>query len=443
MSVLTLAGKPIDWAKPPAPTARVMWSNRASNGKAVTGSLRTIAFIDHLSILSMKKYNSPVIVIQPPYNTTVAASAGTHDYDACFDWYIPNVPWREQERFARANGMADWWRRPPAFGNHQHGFPLPPREGASINDDFSVGGFKVGKYVDGGWSLYGREVTSSQLGDYYARRTGLAGHALDSGSWFPPVISKTIFNLNAYIARQRRAAAPAPKGKDEVANILAHAPLARLGGEKGQDLWDEWEATLRAQGNANMKAALTTTYTLDTNKRDGLPRLGAGLKRIGGVGIDLIAKRQAVGGAKIKVIKRRTVKMHIDGHDCYGVRLKVTFPSGRSVKYWLVMANLGRGVSTEVFTRTIARIHKAFGDRAIYNFMEVDEADRPNENAIIRAEFPGSAFTYVNRGRLVQTLVGNKAPVKVVDTIIRAASPGMAKVSPPRQMVMTVVGPKK
>jgi hypothetical protein len=91
----------------------------------------------------------------------------------------------------------------------------------------------------------------------------------------------------------------------------------------------------------------------------------------------------------------------------------------------------------------VARIHKAFGDRAIYNFMEVDEADKPNENALIRTEFPGSAFTYINRGRLVQTLVGNKAPVREVDTIIRIASPGMAKVSPPRQMVMTVVGPKK
>lgn len=441
MSVLTLAGKPIDWAKPPAPTARVLWSQRASNGKAVIGSLRTIAFIDHLFVLAMKKYNSPLIVIQPPYNTGVAASAGTHDYDACFDWYIPGVSWSEQERFGRANGMANWWRRPPAFGNHQHGFPLPPREGMSINDDFSVGGFKVGKYVDGGWSLYGREVTSSQLGDYYARRTGLSGHALADG-WFPPVISKTIFNLNAYIARQRRAQVPAPS-TEGIANILAHAPLARLGGQKGQDLWDEWEATLRQQGNVNLKAGLTTSYTLDTNKRDGLPNLGAGLKRIGGKGIDLIAKRQAVRGAKVKVIKRRTVKMNIDGHDCYGVRMKVTFPSGKSVKYWLVSANLGRGVSDEVFTRIVQRIYKAFGDRAIYNFMEVDEADRAKENKIIRSVFTPEKFEYVNKGRLVQTLVGKKAPVKVTDTIVRTASPGMAKVSPTRQMVQTTVAPKK
>lgn len=442
MSVLTLAGKPIDWANPPAPTARVLWSQRASNGKQVTGSLRTIAFIDHLFVLAMKKYNSPLIVIQPPYNDGVAASAGTHDYDACFDWYIPGVPWREQERFARANGMANWWRRPPAFGNHQHGFPLPPREGVSISDDFSVGGFKVGKYVDGGWSLYGREVASSQLTDYYLHKTGLSGHAHDAGSWFPPSIAKTIFNLNAYIKRQRALTAPAPTRKDEVANILAHAPLARLGGEAGQDLWDDWEATLRKQGNQNMKAGLTTTYTLDTNKRDGLPNLGAGLRRIGGKGIDLIAKRQAKGGTKVRVIKRRMVDLHIDGHECYGVRMKVTFPSGKTVKYWLVMANLGRGVSEDVFRRSVQRIHKAFGDRAIYNFMEVDEADKARENKTIQSIFTTDKFQYINKGRLVQTLVGRKAPVKVAGDIVRVASDGMAKVSPNRQMVMTTVAPK-
>ena len=62
MSVLTLAGKPIDWAHPPAPTTKVMWSQRTSGGKPVTGSLRTIAFIDHLSILAMKKYNTGIRV---------------------------------------------------------------------------------------------------------------------------------------------------------------------------------------------------------------------------------------------------------------------------------------------------------------------------------------------------------------------------------------------
>lgn len=442
MSVLTLAGKPIDWRNPPAPTARVKWSKTDMYGRAVTGSLRTIAFIDHLDTLARKKYNAPVVIIQPPYNSGVAASEGTHDYDACFDWYIPGVAWREQERFARANGMADWWRRPPAFGNHQHGFPLPPREGFTVSDDFKVGGFKVGKYVDGGYSLYGRPVASSQLEDYYEERTGLAGHAKDSGSWFPPNKTATIFDLNAYIRRQRRALVPSPKGQEAIAHINSHGPLARLGGAKGQALWDQWEASLRGEATANVRAGITNLFSLDSNKRDGLPNLGAGLRRIGGKGIDVLAKRQAKNGAKVKVIKRRTVNMHIDGHDCYGTKVKVTFPSGATVKYWYVVANLGRGVEADVFTRTAKRIRKAFGANAIYNFIEVDEADKPEEKDILLTIFPKSEFRWVAENRLSPTLVGRKVKVDVLSTSVKVASPGMAKVSPARVMVETVVGPK-
>jgi hypothetical protein len=175
MSVLTLAGKPIDWANPPSPTARVMWSQRTTGGRPVIGSLRTIAFIDHLSTLAIKKYRVGISVIQPPFNTGVEDSEGTHDFDACFDWTIVGVPPNEVQKFGRANGMANWERKPPLFTPHQHGFPLPPQEGRARNDDFAVGGFKVGKYVDGGISLYGRQIASSQLVDYYQHRTGRTG----------------------------------------------------------------------------------------------------------------------------------------------------------------------------------------------------------------------------------------------------------------------------
>lgn len=438
MSVLTLAGKPIDWANPPKATALVMWSQRTSGGKPVTGSLRTIAFIDHLSTLALKKYRVGIRIIQPPNNKGVPESEGTHDEDACFDWDIPGVPAEETQRFARANGMADWSRVPPLFTPHQHGFPLPPAEGKDMNDDFKVAGFKVGKYVDGGYSLYGRKVASSQIEDYYNHRNGLSGHAHDP-SWFPLSIRSTIFNLDAYIVRQRNATAV--KGQEAIANILAHGPLARLGGEAGEALWERWEASLRTQSSVNLRAGLSTTFTLDTNKRPGLPNFGAGLRRLGGKDIDLIAKRQAVKGAKVKVIKRRSVNLHIDGHDCYGVRLKVTFPSGKSVKYWLVSANLGRGVGDDVFRRSVQRIHKAFGRRAIYNFMEIDEADSPNENKILHTEF-ADVEKVVNKGRLVQTLVESRVPVRVISSSVKVASPGMAKVSPMREMVQIVVGPK-
>jgi hypothetical protein len=203
-----LPGRKIDWANPPKPTRRCVWSKRATNGKRVTGSFRTICHLNRLNNLAIDKYGVGIEVIQPPYNTGVRASAGTHDYDATYDVYIPGVSWWEQQRFFRANGCGGWYRHPPLFGNHCHMFTLPYREGKSISDDWMVFGFKVGKYMDGGWSLYRRSVASSQIADYYAHAFGLSGaHTPGSDrSWFPANIEATIFDLGAYVAK--RAASP-------------------------------------------------------------------------------------------------------------------------------------------------------------------------------------------------------------------------------------------
>lgn len=215
MSVLTLTGKAINWSKSPKATDRVKWSGKTSGGKAVTGSLRSIAWIDQTNARAVAKFGRGLVVIQSAYNSGVAASAGTHDYDACFDVYIPGVPWRTQETFFRQQGSGAYWRKPPKFGNHIHLFVLPPREGKVVSDDYKVAGFKVGKYVDGGYSLYGSKRNSSQIDDYYARpmKNALAGHAADDG-YHPPNITATIFNLPAYITAQRAiqaAKVPAPK----------------------------------------------------------------------------------------------------------------------------------------------------------------------------------------------------------------------------------------
>lgn len=210
MSVLTLGGKPINWAKPPKPTARVMWSQKTTGGKTITGSLRTIAHLDRLNYLSIKKFGVGIQVFQGPYNTTVAASAGTHDYDACLDVYIPGVSWSTQRSFFRANGAAAFDRTKPTFSTeHIHYFTLPPREGVDVSDDYKSGGFKVGYFVDGGWSTRGARVTSSQIADYYAKppRNALANHAIDN-TWHPDDIEATIFDLDAYIARQVKATKP-------------------------------------------------------------------------------------------------------------------------------------------------------------------------------------------------------------------------------------------
>lgn len=208
MSVLTLSGKPIDWAHPPKATAKVLWSRRSVSGKRVTGSLYAIAHLDHMNTLSMKKFGQPILVIQPPYNTGVVASAGTHDLDMCSDGYIPGVPWLEAQAFMRANGAGAYYRSPAqGFSPHIHWFTLPPQEGSNVSDDYRASGFEVGKFVDGGYSTVGRKVASSQIEDYYLHRNALAGHAPDP-TWFPSV--QKIFNLDAYITKQRKVHVATP-----------------------------------------------------------------------------------------------------------------------------------------------------------------------------------------------------------------------------------------
>lgn len=204
---LYAGGKRVNWRNPPKANAKCLWSKRSMYGKKVYGSFRTICFLNRLNNLAIDKYGRGIEVIQPPYNTTVAASAGTHDEDACADIYIPGVGWWEQQRFFRANGFGCWYRHRPLFGNHIHGFVLPPMSGKVRSDDFRDGHFEVGKYVDGGISTSGRKYTSSQVDDYWNHAFGLSGqHGRNSDkSWFPKNIGATIFNLNAYVAKRAAA----------------------------------------------------------------------------------------------------------------------------------------------------------------------------------------------------------------------------------------------
>ena len=201
--ILHLNGRHINWNSPPKATEKVKWDRLCDNGKEVTGSFRTIAHLQRTDNLAVRKFGQHIRVIQPPFNKGVAASAGTHDFDACLDVYIPGVSWWTQQKFFRANGWGAYYRYPPAFGNHIHMFSLPPREGNSISDDYAVHGFKVGEYVDGGLSTAGRVESSSQIEDYYEHRSALSGHASDP-SWHPADIAKTIFNLHKFVKRRRK-----------------------------------------------------------------------------------------------------------------------------------------------------------------------------------------------------------------------------------------------
>lgn len=203
-----LNGKPINWTKPPKPNAMCVWSKRDTRGRKIKGSFRTLCHLNRLNNLSLAKFGVEIQVIQRDWNTGVAASAGTHDFDSTWDLWIPGVDPRVQERFFRANGLGGWMRKPPLFGWHYHGFTLPPFEGKVRSDDFRVAGLKVGVYVDGGYSTRGRLVTSSQISDYVNEAFGLSGqHTPGSDrSWFPENKAATVFDLQKYVARRARLA---------------------------------------------------------------------------------------------------------------------------------------------------------------------------------------------------------------------------------------------
>ncbi len=201
-----LDGGLINWNSPPAATTKVKWSKASMYGHAVTGSFRHICHLNRLNNLAIKKFGVGITIIQTAYNASVSASAGTHDLDAVVDIYIPGVGWWAQQRFFRANGLPGWYRHPPSFTNHYHGFTLPPHEGTNFSDDFRSAGFKVGVYVDGGYSTRGALVTSSQIADIYNRAFGLSNmHTPGSdNTWWPKNIAATAFDLRRYV--QARAA---------------------------------------------------------------------------------------------------------------------------------------------------------------------------------------------------------------------------------------------
>lgn len=198
--VRTLSGRKIDWNNHPKANAKC---SLVLDGKKVVGGFRSLCALNRMNNYVRKTYGRDIHVFQGAFNLSVAASAGTHDLDACFDWYIPGVSFYTTQKIGRRFGFGCWYRHAPKFSNHVHGFVLPPGR------KFSSRGIKVGIYVDGGLSIHGHKTTSSQLDDYYNHAFGLSGeHEHNSDhSWFPPDIDATIFNLGLYVKRRQTKAA--------------------------------------------------------------------------------------------------------------------------------------------------------------------------------------------------------------------------------------------
>lgn len=145
-----------------------------------------------------REHGGQLRIIQPCYNTGVAASAGTHDKDGVVDVEVEGMGWRDAERFMRECGWACWYRFPPTFGSHLHavslGCPGP-----------------VGIYVP------------AQVDDYYRHALGLKGQH-DSGddpTWHPADINRTVFDYPAWED-------PMPYTEDELTALIRAAVKAEL-----------------------------------------------------------------------------------------------------------------------------------------------------------------------------------------------------------------------
>jgi hypothetical protein len=211
-------GREFHWASNPPQTTKARWTKKTMYGQTVTGSIRHIAHLDRLNALSVYHYKVGIEIIQPAFNSSVPASKGTHDFDMCVDLHIPGISWWTQQAFFRRYGLGCWYRPTSTrygWSNHIHGFTLPEGKG-DVNDDWYNRHFKVGIYVDGGFSTTGHLVTSSQIHDYYIRAFGLKDmHNPGSDkSWHPAKdmpggVKATVFDFNAYKAKRQKIQAAA------------------------------------------------------------------------------------------------------------------------------------------------------------------------------------------------------------------------------------------
>lgn len=102
----------------------------------------------------------------------------------------------------------------------------------------------------------------------------------------------------------------------------------------------------------------------------------------------------------------------------------------------LWQANLGRGVSTFEFTANLRRVLDAGGPRAVYCFQEIDEADAPEEMAIL-ARLTRDTHHIVGQQTAVPILVPRH--LSLFSVHVEPACKGLAKFTPNRVVNEAVI----
>lgn len=197
-------------------------ARRTLGGYTFLASNRTAAHLEW-TISEVRRLHpfARLQIIQPCYNTGIAASAGTHDKDAVLDVRIDGLGWWDAQLLLRRCGWAAWFRHTGLWANedswHIHMCSIP--EGLSntpsiddIDAAYARAGIEVGIYVPG------------QVDDYFAHALGLKGQhrAGSDSSRFPRDIAATIYryqedamsNITEWSAAEKLAFQQLVRGTD-------------------------------------------------------------------------------------------------------------------------------------------------------------------------------------------------------------------------------------
>jgi hypothetical protein len=182
-----------------------------------------------------------VRLVQGAYSNAVGASAGTHTGSGVFD-LMPSVETQKNygilQKAARMCMTAAWHRTPSQgpWGDHVHCVVIGDSHAASL--------------------------ARAQVVDYYAHRSGLAGHVADK-TWHPSVLFSPLFHLhNVNFDRVRREAKKS-SGRVPLTGVIR--VQRALNKKLGTNL------TVNGLFNAKTKAAYAHWETIVGGDGDGIP----------------------------------------------------------------------------------------------------------------------------------------------------------------------------